>query len=726
MSISVNNIKVSVAGVDSNGFKIDIGGAKFRLDNFKLTQKLLSPCQLSFSLRKDPEEDISEIQFSACAAIIGKEVKLTLQTEEMEKQLQGGGDGGGSKTADLDFEGFITQANATRVESEYVIQVDCLSKDATMMGHPHCRIYNEQTLDMIVLYTVRHNDIGVGGSCKNEETIFYTAQYNESDYQFLQRQAMRYGEWMFNNGKRFFFGRLDDQEIEDIQLRYPSVDMADYGISLRTFDVNYIEAALSYNEFTKGASYHGKEQDDTGNSLNDAAFKASKDNHPFNDNTMIAGSGIETDEQAEAGNFDEAIHSHPTRVEKQGQRSNMLVYEGTTYCSRMRIGARLTIIDDYISGSATEKSKVQQEQILVTEVVHTFGVDDEYQNHFQGITAKITYPPYFNPSVYPRCDHPIRAQVVETDDPKHWGRVKVRFPWQVELFKEGDPDGMTPWIRVAQPYVGDSKNSYLFGTHIIPEKLTEVMVDFEEGNFERPYVSFALHSQHHPVPDSWNTSDNNVKAFRTASGHTIEFHDNASQDSWGQGGYIKVYDDQTHNYELLLSTDGKVIRLTSKGNIELFASNDIKMEAGHNITMKAGTDIVVDAGNNIDVFASQDIFQESGNESTYSSQADMYILSDKDMQITSEENMFMHAKKDKQDTVDGKYQAITTKDHKIKAQNFGAQADQQVKLKAQDIEINAMNGLKEYSTKHEINANASMSATACASIDLKAAIIKET
>lgn len=732
MSISVNNIKVSIAGVDSNGFKIDIDGAKFRLDDFKLTQKLLSPCLLSFTLRKDPEEDISEIQFSACASIIGKDVALTLQTEEMEKQLQGG-DGNGGKTADLDFEGFIVSANASRVESEYVIMVNAMSKDAAMMNSPHCRVYNEQTLDMIVLYTVRHSDLGVGGSCKMEDTIFYTTQYNESDYEFLQRQAMRYGEWMFNNGKRFFFGKLDDQEIEDIQLKYPSIDIADYSVSLRTTHIGYNQVALAYNEISHGATYHGWDQEDTGNKLNDAVFKASKENYPFTTNMIIPGNSIETDDQAEASKLDETVHSHYTRVVKQGQRANMLVYEGTTFCSKMKIGTRLTILDNYISGTTTEKSEVQQEQILITEVTHTFGVDDEYKNHFQGITAKIDYPPYFNPYVYPRCDHPVRAHVVETDDPKHWGRVKVRFPWQQKEYKDGDPDGMTPWIRVAQPYVGS--DSYQFGTHLIPEKFSEVMVGFEEGNFERPYVCNALFSACHPVLGDWNPGNNNVKAIRTASGHTIEIHDTESGEDWGDGGFIKVYDDKKQVYELLLSTDGKVIRLKSKGNIELFADNDIKMEAGHNITMRAkkdnvkvnaGTDITVEAGNDYDLFAHNNIAEESANEYSAYAQANMYIETEKEMQINSDKDMYVHSKKDKQDTVDGEYRANTTKDHKIKANNWGVQANQKIKQKGQDIEINAMNGLKEYSMKHEVNANVSVAVSASATIDLKAPMIKET
>jgi len=104
----------------------------------------------------------------------------------------------------------------------------------------------------------------------------------------------------------------------------------------------------------------------------------------------------------------------------------------------------------------------------------------------------------------------------------------------------------------------------------------------------------------------------------------------------------------------------------------------------------------------------------------------MYIETEKEMQINSDKDMYVHSKKDKQDTVDGEYRANTTKDHKIKANNWGVQANQKIKQKGQDIEINAMNGLKEYSMKHEVNANVSVAVSASATIDLKAPMIKET
>ena len=57
----------------------------YRLGNFTLNQSLLSPNSLSFSMHKVPEEDIREAQFQVCGEIIGKEITVEVDTENVEQ-----------------------------------------------------------------------------------------------------------------------------------------------------------------------------------------------------------------------------------------------------------------------------------------------------------------------------------------------------------------------------------------------------------------------------------------------------------------------------------------------------------------------------------------------------------------------------------------------------------------------------------------------------------------
>ena len=102
MSISVKNISVSIDGIKSNEFDIELEGITWHLDNFSLYQSLLSPNSLSFSMHKDPkEDDIRENIFGICGYIIGKEITLSLQTEIITPNEAG------DKTSIINYKGVI-------------------------------------------------------------------------------------------------------------------------------------------------------------------------------------------------------------------------------------------------------------------------------------------------------------------------------------------------------------------------------------------------------------------------------------------------------------------------------------------------------------------------------------------------------------------------------------------------------------------------------------------
>ena len=744
MSISVKNISLSINGTESKKFNIELNGCKYHIEELCLTQKLLEPCHLEFKLRKDPEEDISEIQFTACSSMIGKPCTLTLQTDSVEQEITSFT--AGSQNADIEFEGIITATKSHRSETEYAITVEAETKDTSLKDHPDCEIYNEDTLANIV--NDQLNGIDAEVQPKMEEQIFYTVKYDETTYQFLQRLAKRHGEWMFNTGKKIHFGKLTDQE--SIQLAYPSQDLQDYSARLQTFHPNFRYYATGLNEFLVGYAYKGEEQDDTGNKLNDAAFAASKEIYPTETKHVMRGATLEADEKVESS-MSEPDYIEDARAERQGIRANMLVYSGKTFCSKMKIGAKLTIKDNYTSsGSLSEKSEVQQDEILITEVIHKVSIDDEYSNEFHGITAGINYPPYHDPTIYPRCDHPVRARVCDTNDPKHWGRVKVYFLWQKDKYKEDHKNGQTPWIHVAQPYVYTEKQQNRFGCHLIPELFSTVFVSFEEGNMERPYVSGAQFGQKEPVEEGWYEPDNKVKAIRTASGHTIEIHDVINGKDYQNGGFIRVYDNQTQIYEVLLSTDKKLIKLKSAGDIALQAGGNITLHAGAGIDAKAGGDITENAGSNISQSAGGGISASAGSDISQNAGANVNIEAGADivasaasnidqaagakMSLTAGSDMVAAASNDMHLVADNEFYCYSTADFTANvgknltidvSDSTSFSSKRTTELKAMDIKINADKGLAEYSITHDVNATQSISLTATATIDIKAMLVKE-
>ena len=86
------------------------------------------------------------------------------------------------------------------------------------------------------------------------------------------------------------------------------------------------------------------------------------------------------------------------------------------------------------------------------------------------------------------------------------------------MFKRNE---MTPWIRVVQPYTGGGK-----GFYFVPEIGEEVLVDFEGGNAERPFVLGAHYNGE--AKSGYHNADNRVKAIHTKSGHKLIFTEDES------------------------------------------------------------------------------------------------------------------------------------------------------------------------------------------------------
>ena len=672
MSISIKNIAIAIDGTKSTGFCISLDGSAWRLDNFTLSQSLLSPNSLSFTMHKGPEEDMNEALFTICGHIIGKEITISLETDSIEREsLKAETD----TIADINFKGVILSASGSRSSTAYVINVQAYSWDALLSDNQTCKSFEDKTLNDIINDVIDdysdHLDSEVDS--RFTDTIPYCVQYNETNYQFLQRLARRYGEWLYNDGERIVFGNLP--EGESVKLAYPSQDIPSYNVDLNMQHVAFNHVASSYNSYDANQKEGVEEMQKEYNTLSEQVFQASQNCYVKPTLQNLHSGGFANSDGRET------ILNVSTKTQARGQKAGMLTYSGNTYCSKLKIGSTLLIVDNYITNSASnEKSKVNQDEILITELVHYFSADETYSNHFVGIPSACDFPPYSNSDVYPIAQS-CRAKVRDNEDPNNLGRVRVQFDWQAQL----DDGMMTPWLRMAQPYAGGGK-----GFSFIPEIGEEVMIDFEGGNAERPYVKGTLYNGVGDPDGAWlpnNNSSNQIKAIRTRNGHTIEIHDE------GDNGYIRIYDNEKENYILTFSTDEKLIKLESTGNIELYAKNDIIMHAGHDINASADNDIFIAAGHDMQRTADNDIREHAGNDRTTSI--------DRNDELTVESNQFIKVNDNKDEQVKHKLQVT-----------------------AENIRMEAEKKLLEYSETHHQKASDTMAINAQNQIDIKAATTK--
>jgi len=187
--------------------------------------------------------------------------------------------------------------------------------------------------------------------------------------------------------------------------------------------------------------------------------------------------------------FPAAQRSAALRVEHEALAS--LTVEGASNCRQFTSGHRFTL-GKHVNADGT---------YVLTSVTHTARLHDPqasdrglaYENHFTCIPEALPYRPRrITPK--PVIGGVQPAVVVRPTDagiyPDKYGRVKVKFAW--------DREGKSScWIRVAQPYSTSGS-----GTFWLPEVDDEVLVGFEEGDPDRPYVLGSLFNPRRLPPAS--------------------------------------------------------------------------------------------------------------------------------------------------------------------------------------------------------------------------------
>jgi len=197
------------------------------------------------------------------------------------------------------------------------------------------------------------------------------------------------------------------------------------------------------------------------------------------------------------------------------------------------------------------------------------------------------------------------------------GRVRIRFTWQKE---DGDA---SPWIRVSLPFATDGG-----GVKFKPEKDDEVLVNFEEGNVERPYVSGYLLSGR--SNESWGALSD--RAIVSKNGHSIIFDDKPGSDFfyssiwpfaavfksfWPTSVWPDTLDDKAGTlalaggiklrdpyglYEISASSDSRSVTIQSAlGNVTLNAFTGISISAPNGNISISGKNVEISASNNVKI-----------------------------------------------------------------------------------------------------------------------------
>ena len=418
----------------------------------------------------------------------------------------------------------------------------------------------------------------------------YTVQSQESDFSFIQRLATRYGEYFYYNGKELIFGNKAEAVLELSEGRELIELEFELGLRAQGF------SGLAYDAEKGESIQHNAQEVQTEwkeNALQAVAVQASK--QLFGNAPKSVFSGSEKSQELEE-----------MLLKEKENRESLIWVRGRSRDSRLKNGSRAKLTD--INGRAMETYRI-------VEIRHYYN-GDEYYNEFVGV-SDVLHPPYQDSGAFPKS-HEQMGRVVENADPLGLGRVRVQMVWQ-EAGSE-----KTPWIRLLQPHSGSGK-----GFYFVPEIGEEVLVGFQGGNAEKPYV---IGTQYNGKEKSgYADKENNIKAVHTRSGHKLVFTEDESI----------LITDKSGN-EILLDTKGSNITITAPETMTLNAKN-LNINVSQNMTTNVGMNASENVGMNkttsiglvnlLNVGA--DFMTNVVGKLSYFIKGDMETYGEKDRKITS-------------------------------------------------------------------------------------------
>lgn len=175
--------------------------------------------------------------------------------------------------------------------------------------------------------------------------------------------------------------------------------------------------------------------------------------------------------------------------------------------------------------------------------------------------------------------------VTNNQDPDELGRVKVKIPRL-----SGDDE--SHWARVATFMAGPER-----GAFFLPEVDDEVLVAFEYGDINMPYVIGSLWNGVDKPPETNSDGENNIRVIKSRSGHVIRLTDKDGEEK------IEIID-KTENNFILIDTKENTITVSSDKDLKLSApKGKITIEA-KDIEIKSSASTKVEASANMDIEAS--------------------------------------------------------------------------------------------------------------------------
>lgn len=215
--------------------------------------------------------------------------------------------------------------------------------------------------------------------------------------------------------------------------------------------------------------------------------------------------------------------------------------------------------------------------------------------------------------------------VTNNKDPDKLARVKVKFPW---LAEEDESD----WARLATFMAGSDR-----GMYCVPEVGDEVLVMFEHGDINYPYVMGSVWNGKEKPHRNNEDGKNNIREFKSRSGHLFTFDDTKDDEKI-------IIQDKAGKRKLEISVKGKSILIENtedKGTISLKSKGDVSIESeAGKVTIKSKEQMALSSSaNTLSLESKKDMSAKSSAKLALSSKSNMTAASSAAFEATSKGKM---------------------------------------------------------------------------------------
>jgi phage protein D len=393
------------------------------------------------------------------------------------------------------------------------------------------------------------SEAGLSAKVKSTSPIHeYVFQDNETNLEFLQRRAAPLGYVIFADGKDLHFEPPNSSR--EVELKWGKDGLSTFRPRMTTLGQPTEITVLGWNpndkQVVKGQASAGEGQPKIAEARDRVAMA-----QVYGKSTTLLSTTLSDEKQVQNLANGEANRRSGAFVEAEGVCGG---HPGLM----AGVKVKLDNIGDRFKG-----------EYLVSNVTHIYDQQKKYHTQFTvSSTNASTISSMMASEDTPRLGLVVGI-VTNNDDPKGWGRVKVKFP-SLSEDKESD------WARVVS--VGGGKER---GIEFLPEVNDEVLVGFFQGDRHVPFVMGGLHNGKDAPPK---------KTSEVVSGGKVERRIIRSRT-----GHIVILDDSSSSPGItIMDSKGNKIEIDTKtGSMILNAENSIEIKS-KKITINGQTLVEID------------------------------------------------------------------------------------------------------------------------------------